>query len=145
MALAVWRFNNRITTEVEIAVLGVAKRPVASFRGERDDRSSSLAQAGEGAHLGARRDGLLWRRHGGRLAFDDAVRLSGDRGDCFGLGHRDHPRGQKIDHKADGVGNTAVAVLPTPDVPRGDVKQSGGAALGDAERVERRAEFGRSC
>jgi len=53
------------------------------------------------------------------------------------------PHGQEVAHNADGVGDAAVAGSPPPDVPRGDVEQSGGAALGDAERVERRAEFGR--
>ena len=37
MAFAVRRFNNRITTEAEITVPGVAERPVADFWGERDD------------------------------------------------------------------------------------------------------------
>jgi hypothetical protein len=45
-------------------------------------------------------------------------------------------------NNADAVWDAAVAGSPPPDVPRSDVEQPGDAVLSEAERVERRAEFG---
>jgi len=132
MAVAVRRFNNRIATEAEITVPEVAERPTAGVGAECEDLfgDANRAWVGEGGCLGTRQGGLLRRR------------LGAQRTDSFDLLDRQHPRGQDVAHNADGVGDAAVAMLPTPDVPRGDVKQFGCAALADAERAERRAEFG---
>jgi len=57
--------------------------------------------------------------------------------------NRDRPHGQKVDHKADCVWNVTVAVVPAPDVPRGDVEQFCDACLRKAERGECFLKFGR--
>ena len=150
MMRAVRRFDSWSTTEAEITVPGIAERPVASFRGERAELFGSCqARASEGGYLDARarRGGLLRHRHGargsGRLFFGALVGPDGARdGSLLDLGNRDRSGGQQAKNNADPTWDAAVAVLPTSDAPRADTEPPGDAALREAKRAERRAEFG---
>jgi hypothetical protein len=134
---AVRRLSCWVAAEAKITVpTRVADRPVAGRWSERED--------GESGCRGARRGGLFRRRRGGARNAA-AVCPGGNRGDgLFDLGNRYRLHGQQVEHDADAARDAAVAVLPTPDVSRGDVEQPGDARLCNAERAERRAEFDRS-
>jgi antitoxin component of MazEF toxin-antitoxin module len=81
---------------------------------------------------GEERVALLWRA---------AVCPGGD-GGLFDLSDRDCSGGQQAKHDTDTTRDAAIAMLPTSDGPRGDVKQLGDTVLREAERVEHRVEFG---
>jgi len=139
--------GNRIAAEAKIRARRIAARPAAGPRGECHDLlDSGEIWVGEGGCLGGRRGRLFRRRRdeegSGRLKFGAAVCPGGDRDDGLDLVNRHRAASQEADHKADAAGDAAIAVLPASDAPRADAEQPGNALLCDAERSDRRAEFG---
>ena len=144
---AVGPLGNRTAAEVKIRVPRIAARPAANLWGERADLfGGGQAWVGESDCLGGRRGRLFRRRRdeegSGRLKFGAAVCPGGDRDDGLDLVNRHRAASQEADHKADAAGDAAIAVLPASDAPRADAEQPGNALLCDAERSDRRAEFG---
>jgi hypothetical protein len=141
---AVRLLGNRTAAEVKIGMTGIATWPTASFRGQLTNLlGGGRAWVGEGGALGGRQGGLFRRRLDAERSAA-AIRLGrGRNGDLLNLSDRHHPRGQETEHDGDSEWNAAVASLPTSHASGADAKQLGDAVLCDAERGERRAEFGR--
>jgi len=130
--------------KIKIRVPRIVVWPAAGVRGERDNLfGGGQAWVGEGR----RQRRPFWCRpdaeESGRLSFGAAVCSGGDKGGCFDLLNRHHPRGQEAEHNGDAARQAAIAVSPMSDSPRVDGKELREAALRDVERAERRAELGR--
>jgi hypothetical protein len=130
--------GDRIAAEVKIGVTRIAARPPA---GVWDERADFFGDGGAWVGAGGCRR-WLDEEGGGRPGPAATVCPGGD-GGLLDLRNRHHARGEEAKHDADPIRNAAVAVLPTSDAPRADAEQLSGAVRCDAERAERRAEFGR--
>jgi len=150
------RDNRSAAAEVKIGIPRVAVWPAADPWGERENFFGGSQDGGERC---ARR---RFRRHRFRINC-----RRGDTGLGFGIGDRglgvrrsasvrlgrsgslldvpdrDFLGSQEAEHNADAAGDAAIAMLPASDAPRTDTEQLGGAMLREAERAERRAQFGR--
>jgi sRNA-binding protein len=172
MPFAVRFPGNRTATEVKIGLLGIATRPTAISRGERENFFRS-ARAGigegragrsgvdkggvdergvdEGGCLDVCRDGWLRRRfdeeRSGRLRRSAAICPEGDSddGSLLDLVNRHCSRSQEAQHNTNAAGDAAIAVLPAPHAPRADAEQPGNAVLCEAKRAQHLAELARSC
>jgi|SRR6516225_835434 len=136
-----------IAAETKIRTPWIAVRPAAGSCGKRKDLlGSSGVGVCDGGCFDAGPGGLCWHRfderENRRFRAGMAVCPDGDRnGSLLDLVNCDHPGGQQTEHDADTMRDAAIAMLPTSNTSRTDAEELSNAALREAERVERRAEF----